>query len=584
MSLLRTESIPRRGRGRSVAKEVKARPILPAHNLLQLERDAIHRVEFARRKREAEELAGETVNGLDLRDVTRYLTDEHALTPANIVGLHTAQQLRELRKDLAERRQKDSHRSAEPDVLDELAGEPEDALVQETKVIKTHKRPEPTPEQRDYGDLDEWFATPMKPVDLATVATPLMNATVPIDQGANDEVEQAVNSSIDDKFLDALDSFWTNPFPKYTDKSLDEKLRDSSEESFHSFITSTPKLAEQQIEPNSFTPTAPKSFTEKAADVASSAMASLWSAAGRVDNLNPLKKLGELFNDTRMEPIYEHEEEAVRPAPSKRAASEETIDETIKASLDNDGRPSEEEAAEAAEQEGQPAPAYPETDLNGDNDSAAGDEGESRAWTKEAKTAANKRERETRARLKGTFGEYHTLANYVQFKENTPGSIREPMLEALHKNPGLLTNLYRVGSAPLGRETAEFWKSYGTRYLKKSPDNISKDAKKSFVASWDKFRTEYPAWETQYGKGLDFDHRHERRHEYEHERRHEHEHEREHEHEHESYFPEREIQRVIDLRDRGQIDAARVYAMSLRSVLNSAQLNELLRYITGVKF
>ena len=636
MSLLRTESIPRRGRVKPAAKEVKARPILPAHNLLQLERDAIHRVEFARRKREAEELAGETVSGLDLRDVTRFLTDEHALTPANIVGLHTAQQLAQLRNELAERGQKDSHhsaesdtqdrgverrqkdirREAEPDILEEVAGEPDDSLVEapqpvqaipEDLRVKRHqflKRFEPTLKERignrsnpkppkrqeltpkrpelipNDGELDEFFATPMKPVDLATIATPLMNATMPIDQGANDEVEQAVNSTIDDKFLDALDTFWTNPYPEYSDKSLDKKLRDSSEEAFHSFLASTPKRAEQQIEPNMYSPTAPKSNTEKLVDMASSAMASLWSAAGRVDDLNPIKSLDELFGlskNTKMEPVEEEVEvEAAQPAPSKRDA--DTIDRAIKESLDNDGRPSQEEAAEAAEKEGQPAPADPETDLAGDNDSAAGDEGPPRARTKEAKAAASKHERETRERI--AFGEYQTLANYVQFKKEASGRDREQTLEALHKNPGILTNLYKVGaSTPLAWETAHFWKTYGTRNLLKVPKGIAIPAKKSFEASWDKFRTEHPDWGAQFGKGLDL-HHHERQHEHqehqEHGRRHEHQ-----EHETERYFPEREIQRVIDLRDRGQIDSARTYAMSLRGLLSSVQLNYLLCYITG---
>ena len=593
MSLLRTESIPRRGqktalsaaqllRVKPAAKEVKARPILPAHNLLQLERDAIHRVEFARRKREAEELAGETVNGLDLRDVTRYLTDEHALTPANIVGLHTAQQLAQLRKDLAERGQKDSHRSAEPDILDEVAGEPEDSLVEAPQPVqaipedlrlkrhqflsrfKTESKFEWKNPFENYSDGELKRAVEVaKPIDLATVATPLMNATVPIDQGANDEIKQAVDSSMKENFLDALTP---ERFGKAADASFYGTPNDEFALPFEEFVDDEPT---QIIEPNLYSPTAPKSttekFVEKVADVASSVYSSVMAAGAKVDNLITHSGLRELYNDTRMEPIYEHEEEAVRPAPSKRDA--DTIDETIKAALDIDGRPSQEEAAEVAEQEGQPAPADPETDLNGDQDSAAGDEGESRAMSKAEKAAANKHERETRERLKGSFGGHEKLANYVQFKENTPGGIRQKILETLQQNPVILSNLYRTGSAPLALETSLFWKNYGTRYLKKSPDIKTKDPKKSFEASWNKFRTEHPDWVTQFGKGLDFDHQHERRHE--------------HEHEPERYFPEREIQRVIDLRDRGQIDSARTYAMSLRGLLSSVQLNYLLCYITG---
>ena len=578
MSLLRTESIPRRGRGRSVAKEVKARPILPPHNLLQLERDAIHRVEFARRKREAEELAGETVNGLDLRDVTRFLTDEHALTPANIVGLHTAQQLRELRKELAERGQKDSRREAEPDILDEVAGEPEDSLVEAPNVpemlILDKKRYRPaikeistkiTPKPKHPGILLMDSVLPTKPVDLATVATPLMNATAPIDQGANDEIEEAVNETLDEIFLNSLTP---ERFGKAADASFYGTPNDEYALPFGEFVDDEPT---QTIEPNLYSPTAPKSatekFVEKMADAAASAYSSAMVAGAKVERLLNFSGLRELYNDTRMEPVEEEVKvEAARPAASKRDA--DTIDETIKESLDNSGRPSQEEAAEVAEQEGQPAPADPETDLNGDQDSAAGDEGESRAMSKAEKAAANKHERETRERLKGTFGGHEKLASYVRFKENTPGGIRQKILETLQQNPVILSNLYRVGaSTPLSRETAEFWKNYGTRFLVKSPD-IAKDPKKSLAASWDKFRTEHPDWTVQFGKGLEFDHRHEHQEHQPH-------------HEPERYFPEREIQRVIDLRDRGQIDSARTYAMSLRGLLSSVQLNYLLCYITG---
>lgn len=620
MSLLRTESIPRRGRVKPAAKETKPRPALPAHNLLQLERDAIHRVETARRKREAEELAGETVSGLDLRDVTRFLTDEKALTPANIVGLHTAQQLAQLRKDLAERGQKDSRREAEPDkLLEEVAGEPDDSLVEAPQPVKAIpedlrlKRHQFLSRFKTAERKFEWknpFATypddnlksvveVAKPVDLATIATPLMNATAPIDQGANDEIEMALEESIKENFLNTL---------------TPERFSKAADDSFYKTPTAGYALPPDEyadneptqiIEPNVYSPTAPKSLSERATDflertseLASGAFSSLLAAAGRVDNLNPIKKMGEIFKDSHMDTIHEDDVEvetrpksgaahsATFPAPPKRDAPEETIDETIKDSLDIDGRPSQEETAEAAEQDGQPAPAVPETDLNGDQDSAAGDEGESRALSKADKAAANKHERETRARLKGSFGGHDKLANYVQFKENAPGGIRQKILETLQQNPMILVNLYRVGaSTPLSRETAEFWKNYGTRFLVKSPD-IAKDPKKSLAASWDKFRTEYPDWEKQFGKGLDFEHRREHQ-DHQHEQKscavnsatfHRHEHQ---EHETERYFPEREIQRVIDLRDRGQIDSARVYAMSLRGLLSPVQLNYLLCYITG---
>ena len=124
MSLLRTESIPRRGRPRAAGKKKAEKPAEehkpPPIDFLGNERAMDDRVEQAKRRREAEELAGADVSGFDMSDVTRYLTDENLLKPSDIIGIRTAKELQHFREMFGKSKQAADQADAEAERADNI--------------------------------------------------------------------------------------------------------------------------------------------------------------------------------------------------------------------------------------------------------------------------------------------------------------------------------------------------------------------------------------------------------------------------------------------------------------------------------